>query len=160
MAVEAVCDRVDLVVENLEVEEPEEKTSIRIRLPYNDPPFDTSTIIRCAAVSITYTTEDGSALSGEDYEARSGDIELLSAGGRTDGYGEATLEIPITDDRLYEPDEAFTLKLEIDPSDNRGWSRSDLPIVDDKGYPVTILSDDPPSFYVPAEPQPAWEYVE
>ncbi len=155
-----VCDRVDLVVENLEVEEPDGKTSIRIRLPYNDPPFDTSTIVRCAAVSINYTTEDGSALSGEDYEARSGDIELLSAGGRTEGYGEATLEIPILNDARYEPDEAFTLKLEIDPNDNRSWSRSNLPIVDDKGYPVTILSDDPPSFYVPAEPQPAWEYVE
>ena len=44
-----VCDRVDVVVENLEVEEPEEKTSIRIRLPYNERAFDTSTIIRCAA---------------------------------------------------------------------------------------------------------------
>ena len=49
-----VCDRVDLVVENLEVEEPEEKTSIRIMLPYNEPPFDTSTIIRCARPIISY----------------------------------------------------------------------------------------------------------
>ncbi|MCY4513776.1 MAG: fibronectin type III domain-containing protein [Candidatus Tectomicrobia bacterium] len=155
-----VCDRVDLVVGNLEVEEPEEKTSIRVRLPYNEPPFDTSTIIRCAAVSIKYTTEDGSALSGKDYESSSGEIELLGAGGRTEGYGEAILEIPIVDDALYEQDEAFTLKLEVDPSDNRGWSRSNLPIVDGDGYPVTIHSDDPPSSYVPAEPQPAWEYVE
>ena len=44
---------------------------------------------------------------------------------------------------------SFSLKLEIDSSIDSsatpGWSGSDLPIMEDDGYPVTMLSEDPPS---------------
>ena len=56
----------------------------------------------------------------------------------------------MVDDPLHERTRrSFSLKLEIDSSidssANPGWSGSDLPIMEDDGYPATMLSDDPPS---------------
>ena len=77
--------------------------------------------------SLDYFTADGTAISGEDYQAKSGTL--------TFGPGEmtSTIEVPIVGDNVYEVDEAFTLRLS---NPNGITLQSDTATVE-------ILNDDP-----------------
>ncbi len=58
------------------------------------------------AVSVSYTTRDGTALAGSDYTARSGRLTFAR------GESSKTVSVPVTNDLLDEPDEeTFTLRL-------------------------------------------------
>ncbi|MEH2254381.1 PA14 domain-containing protein [Nostoc sp.] len=54
--------------------------------------------------SVNYTTVDGTAKAGSDYQAVSGILTFAQ------GETSKTISIPIKDDTIQEPDEAFTLK--------------------------------------------------
>ena len=56
-------------------------------------------------VSVQYATADGTAISGEDYEARAGTLSF------TPGVTSQTVGVPILDDDLREPSEDFSLVL-------------------------------------------------
>ena len=58
-----------------------------------------------SAVSVDYTTVDGTAIAGSDFTAISG--RLTFAAGET----EKTITVSILGDLLYEPDEAFSVRL-------------------------------------------------
>jgi hypothetical protein len=58
-----------------------------------------------AAVSVHYATADGTALSGSDYEARSGTLSFSR------GDSSKTVSVPILDDGVHEAAESFGLAL-------------------------------------------------
>ncbi|MBU8536379.1 Calx-beta domain-containing protein [Falsiroseomonas tokyonensis] len=57
-------------------------------------------------VRVAYSTADGSALAGTDYEAQSG-VLVFAAGETT-----KTIQVPVLGDRVYEPHESFFLRLD------------------------------------------------
>lgn len=57
------------------------------------------------AVSVDYSSTDGTAVAGSDYQAVAGTLSLA------DGQTSATFPVTILDDTLYEGDEDFTLTL-------------------------------------------------
>ncbi|MEM8960297.1 MAG: Calx-beta domain-containing protein [Acidobacteriota bacterium] len=79
------------------------------------------------AVTVSYTTADGSAVAGADYTAASGTVTIPA------GETSATIPVAVLDDLLDELDETFTVTL----SDADGGV-----LVDDTGV-GTILDDDP-----------------
>ncbi|NLR73530.1 hypothetical protein HGI47_22025, partial [Novosphingobium sp. ERN07] len=58
-----------------------------------------------AALSLAYTTVDGSAVAGQDYTATSGTLTLVA--GQVVGY----VDVPVTGDRTIEATEFFSLKV-------------------------------------------------
>lgn len=85
------------------------------------------------SVSINYSTLDGSAVAGLDYQPRAGAISFGPGGGTTD------ITVPILADRLNESTESFRLVL-LNPVNAQ--------IGDGEGV-ATILDDDPtPSLYI------------
>ena len=56
-------------------------------------------------VSVDYATVDGTAISGTDYQAKSGTLTFEP------GEMTSAIEVPIVGDNVYEADEAFTVKL-------------------------------------------------
>jgi hypothetical protein len=56
-------------------------------------------------VSVDFTTTDGSAAAGSDYQATSGSLSFA------DGELSKTIDIPLRDDTNYEGDETFNLEL-------------------------------------------------
>lgn len=57
------------------------------------------------AVTVNYATEDGTAVAGQDYVATSGTLMF------TNGQTEQTIIVPITDNKLPQPDRNFTISL-------------------------------------------------
>ncbi|MBW3608710.1 MAG: hypothetical protein KY463_10190 [Actinobacteria bacterium] len=88
-------------------------------------------------VSVAFTTADGSAVSGQDYTARSGTIAIAA------GATSASIGVPTLDDGADEPDEAFELRLASPVSATPGRARAAATIVD---------NDEPPAPPSPAEP--------
>jgi uncharacterized protein with beta-barrel porin domain len=81
-----------------------------------------------SAISVDFSTTDGTAIAGQDFDALSGTLNW------DDGEsGTKTIVIPITPDSTVEPDETFTLNLS-NPS--TGLS------LDTSSTTVTILDDD------------------
>jgi Calx-beta domain len=78
-------------------------------------------------VSVNYNTADGMALAGSDYQAASG--KLTFALGETS----KTILLPVSGDRLGEPDETFFVKLH---------GAKNAKIADGTGV-VTIVDDEP-----------------
>ncbi|WP_233131833.1 beta strand repeat-containing protein [Robiginitalea sediminis] len=89
--------------------------------------------------TVTYTTADVTALAGADYTASSGTLSFSGTVGDTE-----TIIIPITDDTLYEGDEAFEVQL-------TGTSDPSVLISDTGTATITdnevILDDVPLSLY-------------
>ena len=80
-------------------------------------------------VTVSYKTVDGSAKAGDDYVAKSGKVTFLP------GQTEATVDVTLTPDRTFEPDEFFFLS--VDPGN------SDIGTDDSIGK-AQILDDDAP----------------
>jgi hypothetical protein len=78
------------------------------------------------AVTVNYTTVNGTAIAGSDFTATSG--QLTFATGSTTPQ---TILVPVTPDNIFEPDEAFSLQL----SNPIGASIS-------SPFTATILNDD------------------
>ncbi|MBU2960317.1 hypothetical protein KO516_05690 [Citreicella sp. C3M06] len=56
-----------------------------------------------SALTVRYSTADGSATAGQDYQAQSGTVTFAA------GENTATVAVPVFGDRLSEPSEAFSL---------------------------------------------------
>jgi hypothetical protein len=82
--------------------------------------------LRSQTVTVDYATLDGTAVAGEDYEAASGTLTFAPA------VGTQTVEVTITGDAVYEPDETFTLEL----------SNPTNAIVADASATGTVVDDD------------------
>jgi hypothetical protein len=74
--------------------------------------------------NVSYQTVDGTAVAGQDYESKSGEVSLSF-----DQNPSQTVTVKIVDDTINEPDETFSLKLGGD---------------DEGSGTATILDDDPP----------------
>ena len=72
------------------------------------------------AVTVQYTTSDGTATAGTDYTAASG-LTLSIAAGMTEG----TFTIATTEDTEAEDDETFTVTLSGPSSERRAGERED-----------------------------------
>ncbi len=84
---------------------------------------------RKEAASVDYSTSDGSATDGSDFASTSGTLTWAA------GDAEAkTIEIPINDDTLDEPDETFTVSLD-NPTDGFGLTAN-------SAVTVTIVDND------------------
>ncbi len=81
--------------------------------------------------TITYSTADGTANVGNDYEMRSGTLTFLP------GETSMTVEVPINGDLIIEPDETFFLNL----TSAVGASGDNLTVLKGQGI-GTILNDD------------------
>ena len=80
-------------------------------------------------VTVDYATADGTAQAELDYLATNG-VLILPAGRRA-----GVLRVPVIDDELHEPDEAFSMKL---------FQARNAAIGDDKGTGTIVDNDDPP----------------
>jgi peptidoglycan/xylan/chitin deacetylase (PgdA/CDA1 family) len=86
-------------------------------------------------ISVGYTTRDGTALAGADYDATSGTLTF------SPGQTSKTVSVPVRGDALDEPDETFTVRLR-DPSRTaiaRGTAT--VTIVDDDPAPSLQIDD-------------------
>ncbi len=85
--------------------------------------------------TVAYTTSDGSARSGDDYQARSGIVVFAS------GQAARTITVPIVHDTLDEADETFSLAL-ADAQDAQLGTLADatVTIVDDDAGGVVQLT--------------------
>ena len=79
-------------------------------------------------VSVSYSTANGSAVAGSDYQSASGEV-TFDAGQTTQ-----TISVPVNGDRAGEPNEAFTINL--------GQAAGGAVIGDGLGVP-TIVDDEP-----------------
>jgi hypothetical protein len=88
------------------------------------------------SASVSYTTADGTALSGTDYVMTSG--TLLFADGET----AKTITVPIIDDAIYEAGESFTVTL-YGATDSAlfGLEKTTVTIIDDDVPPTVSIAD-------------------
>ncbi|MDM8519647.1 Calx-beta domain-containing protein [Anaerolineales bacterium HSG6] len=90
----------------------------------------TLTTVSGAPTSVTYQTDDGSALAGSDYTGLSG-IVIIPAGQLSQ-----TFTIPISDSPTVEPDETFTVTLSVPLNAILGTvNQATVTIVDDDIHP-------------------------
>ena len=86
-------------------------------------------------VTVDYATADGTADAGSDYTATAGTLTIAA------GSVAATITVPILDDTLVEPNEAFTVAL----SDARGATIADgeatATIITDNDVPALSIDD-------------------
>lgn len=133
--------RTDLQVETLE-----DRTVPTVQLSIADPQIivegETTELIFTVTrtgetdvpIAVDFTTKNGSAVAGSDFEAISGTLELDS------GETEAIITVTINDDSIEELDEFFTVEL----SNPRPQSVSfDTPVDFDtgSGFPAVAVSD-------------------
>lgn len=83
-------------------------------------------------VFIDYATVDGTAQAGADYQAASGTLSIPA--GATSG----TIRVPVIGERLFEPDETFSVRL----SQQQNTGVVSPRLTDDIGV-ATIVNDDP-----------------
>jgi hypothetical protein len=97
----------------------------------------TVSIDAAAAVdtSVDYATSDGSATDGEDYTGQTGTATIAA------GATSATVDVPVSDDALYEGDETLSLDLS-NPVNGTGTPSGTGTITDDESAPA-ISVDDP-----------------
>ena len=90
------------------------------------------------AVTVQYTTADGTATAGTDYTAASGEVLTIASGATS-----ATLTVATTEDPVDEPDETFTVTLS-DPSPNAELGSENMAtgtIEDDDAIPALSIAD-------------------
>ena len=89
-------------------------------------------------IKVHYETRDGTASSGEDYIAASGDLIFND--------GELVKDIPVTlvDDNQWEPDETFDILLTIPPQDQQASDFKGAKLGDPSISTITIINDDDP----------------
>ncbi|MGH2810710.1 MAG: Calx-beta domain-containing protein, partial [Actinomycetota bacterium] len=85
-------------------------------------------------VSVDYSTADGAAVSGMDYQARSGRITFKP------GQVSRTVVVPIKGDSVAEPDEAFSVALFDPEGAGLGAGRATVTILDDDAGPTLRVS--------------------
>ncbi len=83
-------------------------------------------------VSVSYSTSDGTASAGSDYQASSGTI-LIPAGSTT-----ASIVVPITGDVVVEADETFAFTLSAPVNATLGQAQATGTIVDDDVPSISI----------------------
>lgn len=90
-------------------------------------------------LTIDYATIDGTAIAGQDYTATSG--TLTFNGGETS----KTIQIPILDDAVTEPDETFTVALRNAPSLETLVAPSTVVVTIQDRNTIPIISQNAPS---------------
>jgi hypothetical protein len=88
-------------------------------------------------VTVQYATENGTAVSGSDYQAKSGTLTFAS-GERT-----KTISVPVAGDTTFEPDETFKVRLS---------SPSGATLADAEGLGTIVNDDQPPAQLVDKRP--------
>ncbi len=86
-------------------------------------------------VTVHYATADGTALSGADYEAISGDLTFLA------GETSKTVSVAVLGDTLYELTEAFSLELSAATNATLAKASATATIVDQDGAPSLFVDD-------------------
>jgi hypothetical protein len=96
----------------------------------------TVSIDAAAAVdtSVDYATSDGSATDGEDYTGQTGTATIAA------GATSATVDVPVSDDALYEGDETLSLDLS-NPVNGAGTPSGTGTITDDDPAPAISIDD-------------------
>ena len=90
-------------------------------------------------VTVSYSTSDGTAVAGDDYEAASGTLTLSA------GETEGTIEVVVLDDSVVEPDEDLTVTLSDPMNAVLGDAAATGTILDDDEASTAItLTVDPP----------------
>ena len=84
-------------------------------------------------VTAAYATSNGTAVAGSDYTATSSTL-TIQAGART-----GTIQVPILDDSVDEPNETFTVRLS---------NPTNATILDDEGVGTIADNDGPPSLSI------------
>ena len=87
------------------------------------------------AATVEYATTDGTATSGEDYQAASGTLTFAP------GVTSQTFSVPILDDDLYEGDETVNLSLGGVTGATLGASTATLTISEDDDPPAVSIGD-------------------
>ena len=87
------------------------------------------------SVSVDYATADGTATAGSDYTASTGTLTISN--NKTTG----TIDVPITDDALDEPDETFDITLSNPSGATIGTGTATGTILDDDAAPVASIAD-------------------
>ena len=87
------------------------------------------------AVTVTYTTMDGTAEAGTDYTAASGTLTFAA------GSTEETIEVQTTEDDLKESDEGFTVELSGPSGAVLGDGTGVGTIADDEAAPEVSIGD-------------------
>ncbi len=86
------------------------------------------------AISVQFATADADARAGEDYTSATGAAKIKKR------KRLATLAVPIGDDALDEPDEAFSLRLSSPKRAKLGDGAAEVKINDDDPAPTVPLS--------------------
>ncbi len=86
-------------------------------------------------ISASYSTSDGTASAGADYEANSGTLTFAP------GQTHRAISVSILDDNLEEPDETFVLRLAGPVNASLGAGESVVTILDDDAVPVISIDD-------------------
>ena len=84
-------------------------------------------------VTVAYATSNGTAMAGSDYTSTSSTLTIPA------GQMTRTITVPITDDAVDEPDEAFTVRLS---------APSNATVADDEGTGTITDNDDPPTLRI------------
>ena len=87
------------------------------------------------AATVSYATEDVTAVAGVDYEAASGTLTIAP------GDASATITVALLDDDLDEPAETFTVVLSSASHATVGRARAAGTILDDDGAPQLSVAD-------------------
>lgn len=99
------------------------------------------------AVSVAYTTADGTATAGEDYTARSATVTIAA------GSTSASVGVALIDDSIDEPDETFQLRLSA-PSAATLGDRTAVATILDNDEPAPVAAPRPGSSSPPPPPAP------
>jgi len=88
-----------------------------------------------STVTVDYTTKDGTATGGVDYEIQQGTLEFLPS-----GESIQYITVPITDDIKNEPDETFSLVISnaVGADISTFWNDQDITIVDDDRPTINV----------------------
>ena len=85
-------------------------------------------------VSLDYTTADGSAVAGADYQAKTGTLAFEP------GEMTSIIEVPIVGDNVYEADEAFTVELSNPNGITLQNDRATVEILNDDPQPAIVIA--------------------
>jgi peptidoglycan/xylan/chitin deacetylase (PgdA/CDA1 family) len=86
-------------------------------------------------ITVGYTTSDGTATAGADYDATSGTLTF------SPGQTSRTVSVPVRGDALDEPDETFTVRLRDPSRTTIARSTATVTIVDDDPAPSLHVDD-------------------
>ncbi len=85
-------------------------------------------------ITVDYTTEDGTAVAGQDYTATSGTATIAA------GQSSTTITIPILRDGDVEGGEAFTIRLSNASGAAIGDDTAQVALIDDDGFTIADVS--------------------